>query len=67
MLENEDDLVRVEPSIPEIGVYGAEVEPETDQGRLLSLSVGGGEEGMRGGGGKEGGREGGDGWNLESK
>ena len=50
MLENEDDLVRVEPSIPEIGVYGAEVEPETDQGRLLSLSVGGGEEGMRGGG-----------------
>ena len=40
MFEDEDDLVGVEPPIPEVGVYRTEREPEVDQVRLLPLSAG---------------------------
>ena len=38
LLEDKDDLVTVEPSVPEAGVNGAEGPPERDQGGLTGAS-----------------------------
>ena len=39
LVEDEDDLVRVKPSVPQVGVYRTEWGPEIHESRFLLFST----------------------------